>query len=202
MRVPDHPPERASSSGTCSHPANAPVTALDVRDDLRNRREPFSRIMAAIEALPDDGVLRLRATFEPTPLITLLGRRGFLFESAEVGPGDWWVWFWREGMAGLGARHSALGEEPGALAPRVERDEAAVEEAPGDVLLDVRGLEPPEPMVRTLAALEALPPGRTLIQVNVRAPQFLLPILAERGFVWEIDESESGRVLVRIRHRG
>jgi hypothetical protein len=37
-----------------------------------------------------------------------------------------------------------------------------------------------------------------LIQINARVPQFLLPILAERGFGCEIDDSGGDRVLVRI----
>jgi uncharacterized protein (DUF2249 family) len=53
-------------------------------------------------------------------------------------------------------------------------------------------------MVRTLAALEALPPDHTLVQVNARVPQFLLPVLAERGFLWEIDDRVADRVRVRI----
>ena len=56
------------------------------------------------------------------------------------------------------------------------------------VVLDVRGLEPPEPMIRTLAALEQLPPGSTLVQINVRVPKFLLPLLDERGFTYDIRE--------------
>ena len=43
------------------------------------------------------------------------------------------------------------------------------------IVLDVRGLEPPEPMVRTLEALAVMPRGKTLVQINVRVPQFLLP---------------------------
>ena len=65
----------------------------------------------------------------------------------------------------------------------------------------MRGLEPPEPMHRTLAALETLPAGHTLVQLNARVPQFLLPILHERGFDFEVDESAPDRVLVRIRAR-
>ena len=54
-------------------------------------------------------------------------------------------------------------------------------------------------MLRTLAALERLPSGHTLWQINDRVPHFLLPILADRGFVWDIDESAGDHVIVRIR---
>jgi tRNA 2-thiouridine synthesizing protein A len=73
----------------------------------------------------------------------------------------------------------------------------------GDVVvLDVRGLEPPEPMMQTLAALEALPPGAVLVQLNARPPQFLLPILEERGFTYEIRQQEPDLVRIFIRRTG
>jgi len=66
--------------------------------------------------------------------------------------------------------------------------------------LDVRGLEPPEPMVRTLEALRALPWGHTLVQLNVRIPRFLLRELEERDFSWRIVEESPELVRVSIRH--
>lgn len=66
------------------------------------------------------------------------------------------------------------------------------------VELDVRGPRPPEPMLRTLAALETLPPNAQLVQINSRVPQFLLSMLAERGYACDVDESIPDRVLVRI----
>jgi uncharacterized protein (DUF2249 family) len=72
--------------------------------------------------------------------------------------------------------------------------------AGGDVVvLDVRGLEPPEPMVRTLEALERLPEGATLVQLNVRVPQFLLAELEARGFTYEVREQREGLVRLFIR---
>jgi tRNA 2-thiouridine synthesizing protein A len=69
------------------------------------------------------------------------------------------------------------------------------------VWLDVRGLEPPEPLVRTLAALEELPEGHELVQINARVPQLLFPLLAERGFACEVDDSGAD-VRVRIWRAG
>ena len=74
----------------------------------------------------------------------------------------------------------------------------ALAEDPANVVLDVRGLEPPEPLMRTLAALESLPAGKVLVQVNIRMPQLLFPMLAERGFACEVDESRADVVIVRI----
>ncbi len=69
------------------------------------------------------------------------------------------------------------------------------------VVLDVRGLEPPEPMVRTLEALERLPEGGTLVQLNVREPQFLFPQLEARGFAYEVRRQGDDVVRVVIRRR-
>ena len=74
-----------------------------------------------------------------------------------------------------------------------------IREDPSVEILDVRGLEPPEPMVRTLEALQHLSVGKTLLHVNVRVPRLLLPKLAERGFSYKMREHSPDLVLVFIR---
>lgn len=70
---------------------------------------------------------------------------------------------------------------------------------PDVAVLDVREMEPPEPLAHTLAALDALPDGRSLVQVNVRVPQFLLPKLGERGCTYEVRQVAPDRVHLVIR---
>jgi uncharacterized protein (DUF2249 family) len=65
--------------------------------------------------------------------------------------------------------------------------------------LDVRGLEPPLPMLRVLEQLESLPAGQTLEITHDRRPLFLYPQLDKRGFGHETDEPEPGIVRIRIR---
>lgn len=190
---PDLP--NAESGMAPRHPPDAPVVELDVREDLRSGREPFSKVMAAVGALANGAVLHLRAIFEPAPLFSVLGKRGFVHESAEHAPDDWSVWFWRPATGDAEAAVS-----PASAAAASPGTASAADELADDhtVVLDVRGLEPPEPLIRTLAALETLAPGHVLLQVNVRVPQFLIPMLGERGYACEIDESHADRVLVRI----
>ena len=67
-----------------------------------------------------------------------------------------------------------------------------LEDAPTDTTveeLDVRDLPPPEPMTATFEHLEALPDGTVLLQVNDRAPKFIYPKLAERGYAHETVET-------------
>ncbi|HEX4935630.1 MAG TPA: DUF2249 domain-containing protein [Gemmatimonadaceae bacterium] len=69
-------------------------------------------------------------------------------------------------------------------------------------VLDVRRMEPPEPLSYTLAALRELPDGVTLVQVNARVPMMLLPRLTELGFSYDVQKLAEDRVHVYIRRAG
>lgn len=143
---------------------------LDVRPILRSGGEPFSAIMQAVNGLGSGQALRLLATFEPVPLYGVLGKKGFDHAAREIGGGDWEVLF-----------------TPKAQAADVQpaRAGAAASEWPEPVRhLDNRDLDPPEPMVRTLAAVEELRPGEVLCALLCREPVFLLPELGKRGLEW------------------
>jgi uncharacterized protein (DUF2249 family) len=157
---------------------------LDVREDIRAGREPFARIMAAVRALAADEALVLRVPFEPRPLYRVLGRQGFTHRAECRAPDDWWVWFRREAATPAGA-----------AAPPAPRSA----EPSGVVQLDVRGLEPPQPMVRVLDALERLGDDQRLEVLHDRRPVFLYPQLDERGFVHDTDEPAPGLVRITIR---
>jgi uncharacterized protein (DUF2249 family) len=177
-------------------PAFSPkqVVELDVREDLRNGKEPFSKIMSAVTKLEGNQVLHLRTTFEPVPLFAVLEKRGFEHSALRHAADDWSVWFHR------GAAPRRAGEST-ATPSHAPAASTTVPTALTDMRIDVRGLEPPEPMLRTLEALEALPDSCALLHVNVRVPQLLFPILRERGFDFQLDETHHGEVHVRIWRR-
>lgn len=52
-----------------------------------------------------------------------------------------------------------------------------------DLVLDVRGLMPPEPLERVLDALATLPPSKRLLMVIDREPRPLYGILRQNGFL-------------------
>jgi uncharacterized protein (DUF2249 family) len=157
------------------------IVDVDVRDDLRAGREPFARIMAARRALGSDQVLRLRAIFEPVPLYGVMARQGLEHWSEQLGPDDWRVWFWPAGEA-VAEPREPIGCDACGPVDRTEDVGSGVQ------VLDVRDLDPPEPMMRTLNALRELPPGGTLVQLNVRFPRFLIPHLEKEGYRWEVRE--------------
>jgi len=75
------------------------TVSIDVRDDIRNGREPFSKIMNAAAALQIDEQLLVIAPFEPVPLFRVLEKQGFRHTSQPVAAGDWEVRFTRQSNA-------------------------------------------------------------------------------------------------------
>lgn len=162
---------------------------LDVRPALRAGEEPFEQIMATVSTLSPDKGLRLLATFKPTPLLHVLGSRGFTHELRELAGGDWEVTF---------SPPAATAEGPVAPAPAPQMANGEWP-SPGRSL-DNRDLDPPEPMVRVLAALEEMGTGEVLEALLCREPVFLLPELESRGHQWRGAFDADGttyRILIR-----
>lgn len=65
--------------------------------------------------------------------------------------------------------------------------------------LDNRGLEPPEPMVRILAALKDLPEDTYLLAHNDREPMFLYPKLKALGYEYHAEVQPDDSCLIAIR---
>lgn len=160
---------------------------LDVRPILLAGGEPFAAIMETIGRLAPDEGLRLFATFKPTPLFAVLRARGYGNEAIEMGGGDWQVLFY------------PTGEASDAPPPAPSRTDA---EWPAPVReIDGRDLDPPEPMVKILAAAEEMRNGEVLAGLLGREPVFLFPELAKRGHAWRGGFDPDGttyRVLVRV----
>ncbi len=152
---------------------------VDVRPILRAGNEPFGPIMQALDALEPTQGLRLIAPFKPVPLFDVMGSRGFTHEARELDGGDWEILF-RRANAGAGG--------------------AATWPAPSRHL-DNRDLDPPEPMVRILSAIETMNAGEVLSALLRREPIFLFPELAKRRHQWSGGFDADGstyRLLVRI----
>jgi uncharacterized protein (DUF2249 family) len=161
---------------------------LDVRPILRAGGEPFEKILDTVTRLKPDEGLRLFATFKPTPLFHVLGSKGFTHEEKALADGEWEVTF-SPTIASAGSGTVDKNADDGAPWP------APVQH------LDNRELDPPEPMVRILAATETMAPGQVLSALLCREPVFLFPELAKRGHRWRGQFEADGKtykVLVRV----
>ena len=145
-------------------------TVLDVRELAP--RDRHSRIFAELADLRPGGVLDLLVDHEPRPL-------WYQLQAEQPDRFDW----------------SYLEQGPELWRVRIQRRQ---DEVPAPVTLDNRGLEPPEPLVRTLEALAQLSRGQQLLAQMDREPLLLYPQLANRGFSHETTAQPDGSYQVRI----
>ena len=171
------------------------TVTLDVREDIRNGREPFGKIMQTVASLKDDEQLRLLAPFEPAPLFAVLAQRGFSHQSKPTPSGDYEVLFTRgSGASANPSTAPASSEASQTSKPRSCTGTPVLE-------VDARGLEPPQPLVKILEALATLPRGARLRARTDRRPMHLYAQLEERGFVGESEEQEDGSFVTHVRRR-
>lgn len=71
-----------------------------------------------------------------------------------------------------------------------------------EIILDARGLEPPEPMDRVMQTLALLRPGQSIRLLLHREPFPLYPILADRGFRHDTRMQDDGSYVIRISRAG
>jgi uncharacterized protein (DUF2249 family) len=75
--------------------ASGTQVLLDVREDLKNGREPFAKIMEAVASLGGGQALVLIAPFEPVPLYGVLEQQGFSHTTERTADGAWQITFAR-----------------------------------------------------------------------------------------------------------
>lgn len=164
---------------------NPQLLELDVREDIRQGREPFSKIMGAIAGLQTGDQLLLIAPFEPVPLFGVLEKQGFRHTARPTGAGDWEVLFTRQSVT-TPAKSSDPRSETQAMPTNV-------------IEVDARGLEPPQPLVKILETVSALPAGAELRAHTDRRPMHLYAQLEQRGFTAETQEQPDGSFLTYVR---
>lgn len=180
---------------------DANIVELDVREQLRNKLEPFQLIMDTVKKLGPDDIFVLHATFKPTPLHGLLKMRGFAGKSVKQDDPDHWISTFVNKKNKQWLDESDLLNEGAGLKEQAETHENTETDQPNTpniTELDNRGLEPPKPMVRTLAALERCNPGDEVHIHNDRVPMFLIEELNTLGCTYTIEEQPDGSAKVRI----
>lgn len=69
------------------------ILEMDVREDIKNKQEPFQKIMAAIVGLKSKEVFLLHAPFEPVPLYGVLSAQGFEHTAEKIAEDYWKITF-------------------------------------------------------------------------------------------------------------
>jgi uncharacterized protein (DUF2249 family) len=188
--------EEAISEGNAPLPPfledadEADIVTLDVRAMLAGGSDPLKLIQQTVKGLQKGQVLKIVNTFEPTPLIHLLGKQGFKSYVQKVSKDQIETYFFK--AEGAVQPQPELPAEQDDWMQQMSRFENRLQE------IDVRHLEMPLPMMTILEALDHLPPGTALYVLHKRIPVFLLTELKDRRFDYRINQSGEGTVYLLI----
>lgn len=153
---------------------------LDVRPVLAKGGDPFHLIMKTVQTLGSNEALHLIVGFEPAPLYAIMRSAGRAAHT-EQRDGAYHVWFYLDPKL---TAEPAPGAERVTLQPPVE--------------MDVRGLEPPGPMVAILEKLASLGPGAQLLVQHHREPVLLYEKLKLRGYAARTTRRGEGDYMVHV----
>ena len=165
---------------------NDKITVLDVREGLSKGIDPFGEIMKTINDFSDGEVLKIVNTFEPAPIINVLKQKGFISKVEHISEKEIHTYLKKvvedksDELNKKAMNESKTNDLDSVLASFKEK----IKE------IDVRDLEMPQPMVSILEELANLPDDHCLYVHHKKIPQFLLPQLDERNYVYlskEID---------------
>ncbi|WP_347160027.1 DUF2249 domain-containing protein [Pontibacter chitinilyticus] len=182
----------ASKPGFLQQLSPDKITTLDVRPQIASGQDPYRSIILAVNALTTGQALLLVNTFEPTPLLTILQKKGFSHFVEKLCSELVYTYFWRATTAAPVAE-----ETPQQTTEDTFEDKLA--SYTGKMRrVDVRQLEMPKPMITILQELERLTMAEALYVLHKRVPQYLLLQLQERGFAISIKEAGPGEVYLLI----
>ena len=157
---------------------NENIIEFDVRPILAGGVDPFNAIMEKLKEMDDSKTLQVINTFEPIPLLNILKKKGYDYKVERPTDGEVHTFLTRnienkEDISEVKESDIELSYED------IERKyEGKTTE------LDVRDLEMPMPMVTILEALEQIETGKALFVHHKKLPQYLIPELENRDFVF------------------
>lgn len=163
------------------------TVALDVRPIVASGVDPLSKIMEKVRTLSVGDRFILDAPFDPRPLKGVLKGMGFENFTEQCAAEHWRIYFRRKHDAGnqMGAPTENMGE-PGP-------NGFSLLDPPE--ILDVRGLEPPGPLVAIVQKLEEPDTGDHFFVRIHREPIYLHPELNERGWrcdILSVEDNQDG----------
>ncbi len=165
---------------------------LDVREDIKNGADPFQRIMKAVNELKEDEALDLTNSFEPFPLYSVLKNKGFEHITNKTREGFQIIFF-----------RDKTGKKPIKVSEEADEKNFTDEDLKNlahkkGVEIDVRGLEPPQPLLKIFETLENIKEGEALYITHERKPIHLYPRLKDAGYKFLTEETGEDLYTVKI----
>ncbi len=165
---------------------------LDVRDDIKNGADPFEKIMTAVNALKENEALYLTNSFEPFPLYSVLKNKGFDHTTNKI-PEGFQIVFFRNGVKGS---TTTISEDTDEF--NFNDNDLKNLAHLNSIELDVRGLEPPQPLLKIFEVLESLKPDEALYITHERKPIHLYPRLKDAGYKFLTEEIGGDLYTIKI----
>ncbi len=166
------------------------IEEMDVRGIISSGKDPLQPIMKKSSELKPGQVLKLVNTFEPVPLMRLLENKGFCSYADIISDDLVETYFYRKENAALKEEEELLSDESW---------DNIIQDYQGKIVyINVQQLEMPQPMMKILESLDALPGEHALFVYHKRVPVFLLPELRKRGFDFRIREIDPTEVHLLI----
>jgi uncharacterized protein (DUF2249 family) len=177
---------------SAAQPTMSPASEADAVFDVRPIpcRVKHTQIFQRWHELPVGQHFVLLNDHDPIPLFYQFRAEfaeAFAWEYLERGPEDF-----RVKITKLKALEGRAPAAPESCAPPAAANRAPTVSASAVQEIDVRGLEPPEPLIRILDRLESLPAGATLRARTDREPCHLFGEAVQRGFRHECAELPDG----------
>ena len=166
------------------------IIELDVRTAIESGKDPLNIIVQKVKTLQTGDVLKIVNSFEPTPLIHLLGNQGFESFTEMISDELVNTYFYKKTDSAIPATTSTTNAS--------DWDEVLKRFSDKLETIDVRNLEMPLPMHTILESLENLSVGKALFVYHKRIPVFLLPELETQQFSYRIKEISDGEVHLLI----
>ena len=167
------------------------IVELDVRPILEGGTDPFEAIMAKLKTMDESHTLLIINTFEPIPLLNILKKKGYAYETER--PDSGFVASYLEKFDG-----ESKEEIDEATINELSFEQAEQEFAGKMKEIDVRDLEMPMPMVTILEEIEGIKEGHALYVHHKKLPQYLIPELEDRDYNWVSDEIDDSNIKLII----
>lgn len=164
---------------------------LDVRAVIESGKDPLDIIVKKVKTLQTGAILKIINSFEPTPLMHLLGKQGFQSYSETISDDLVNTYFYKQSEINVLAKNKETDYSKG-WDEILNRFKDKLE------TIDVRALEMPLPMHTILEALATLATDKALFVYHKRIPVFLLPELEEQQFSYRIKEISDAEVHLLI----
>lgn len=166
----------------------APAAVHTVEDILATQGDPFTVLTCAANRLGTSEGFVILAGFDPQPLRQALATRGFETWGETEPSGQWRVRVRRAPSGTVSPTEPEASEAP---------QRKFWFDAEG-LHIDVRGLEPPKPMIEVLRFLDGEAHEDRVLIHTPRFPVHLLPELEDRGWHWELVREAPGEAVLRV----